>query len=141
MSVKPCCDCGDLLPLARFPRHRSSNDGRASRCQVCTTARRKQTRDPARERDRRLRRAYGITSEDYRSMGATQGWRCPVCGEGPASGGRLVVDHDHVSGLPRGLLHSTCNAALGLLADDPAVLERAAAYLSRTADLRAQVLG
>ncbi|MEU7168388.1 endonuclease VII domain-containing protein [Streptomyces morookaense] len=141
MSVKPCRDCGDLLPLARFPRHRSSGDGRTSRCRACSAARRKRDHDPSRERERRLWRAYGITGADYRVMGAAQGWRCPVCGEKPSAGGRLVVDHDHVSGLPRGLLHSTCNAALGLLADDPAVLERAAAYLSRTADLRAQVLG
>ncbi|WP_116210122.1 endonuclease VII domain-containing protein [Streptomyces olivoreticuli] len=141
MSVKPCRECGDLLPLARFPRHRSSADGRTTRCLACTAARRKRARDPARERERRLWRAYGITGEDYRTMGAAQGWRCLVCGDRPPIGGRLVVDHDHVSGLPRGLLHSTCNAALGLLADNPAVLEAAAVYLSRTADLRAQVHG
>jgi hypothetical protein len=83
--------------------------------------------------------AYGITGEEYRRMGARQRWRCLVCGERAPKGVRLVVDHDHVSGYVRGLLHSECNAALGLLGDDPATLERAARYLSLSRELRAQV--
>ncbi|NEB35894.1 endonuclease VII domain-containing protein [Streptomyces sp. SID14515] len=139
MAVKRCPDCKDVLPLARYPRHARSADGRTARCRVCTGIRRKTTRDPARERERRLWAAYGITGEEYRRMGAAQRWRCLVCGERAPKGVRLVVDHDHVTGYVRGLLHSECNAALGLLGDCPAVLERAGRYLSRAVDLRSQV--
>ncbi|WP_439428031.1 endonuclease domain-containing protein [Micromonospora sp. LA-10] len=38
--------------------------------------------------------------------------RCAVCGETPVRGG-LVRDHDHSSGLMRGLLCSSCNTAEG----------------------------
>ncbi|MER5886831.1 endonuclease VII domain-containing protein [Streptomyces sp. NPDC001941] len=139
--MKTCPDCGDLLPLARFPRHARSADGRTTRCRVCTAARRKAARDPARERERRLWAVYGITGAEYRAMGARQRWRCLVCGERAPEGVRLVVDHDHVTGHVRGLLHSECNAALGLLGDDPATLERAARYVSLARDLRSQVEG
>ncbi|MFK0290305.1 endonuclease VII domain-containing protein [Streptomyces sp. NPDC090442] len=139
MTVKPCGDCRDLLPLARFPKHVRSADGRTGRCRVCTAVRRKRARNPARERERRLWTAYGITGDEYRAMGARQCWRCLVCGERAPKGVRLVVDHDHATGRVRGLLHSECNAALGLLRDRPDWLERAARYVSRHAEPRTQV--
>jgi Recombination endonuclease VII len=39
------------------------------------------------------------------------------------------IDHDHVTGTVRGVLCFTCNAALGQLQDDPAIIRRAAAYV------------
>jgi hypothetical protein len=47
----------------------------------------------------------------------------------------LAIDHDHVTGDIRGLLCHACNVALGLLNDDPELLEAAAGYL-RTASRR-----
>jgi Autographiviridae endonuclease VII len=45
--------------------------------------------------------------------------------------GLLCVDHDHVSGHVRGLLCGQCNAAVGLLLDDPQIINRAADYVAR----------
>jgi hypothetical protein len=39
------------------------------------------------------------------------------------------VDHDHATGRVRGLLCAACNAALGLLQDNPRVILSAADYL------------
>lgn len=42
------------------------------------------------------------------------------------------ADHKHVvPPIPRGLLCSPCNRALGLLKDDPALLRKAAAYIEK----------
>ena len=65
-------------------------------------------RDPERERDLRLQRLYGITSAQYDQMLEAQGGRCAVCRRLPGKT-RLNVDHDHKTGLVRGLLCWTCN--------------------------------
>jgi hypothetical protein len=52
-------------------------------------------------------------------MLAEQGGVCPLCGK-PVDmtiKGEAVVDHDHVTGLIRGTLHRSCNAAEGKVAN------------------------
>jgi hypothetical protein len=41
----------------------------------------------------------------------------------------MVIDHDHATGKARGMICNSCNAALGLIGDDPETLMRLAAYL------------
>jgi hypothetical protein len=62
-----------------------------------------------------------------------QGGVCAACGlpENRMNArlkGRLHVDHDHVTGQVRGLLCANCNAALGLLRDEPQRIEALLAY-------------
>lgn len=45
---------------------------------------------------------------------ATQGGMCALCGESVLAG-EAVGDHEHSSGLMRGVLHRGCNAMLGHL--------------------------
>ena len=87
--------------------------------------------------DKHLRRTYGINVQVYGMMHAEQSGLCALCQnpERPArnkAGTRLlVVDHHHESGEVRGLLCRNCNAAIGLLGEDPAVLAAAIIYLTR----------
>lgn len=76
-------------------------------------------------RDRYLRRTYGISEDDYERM-ARNG--CMLCGRRGKTRA-LHVDHDHVSGRVRGVLCWRHNRAIEMFNDDPALLERAAAYL------------
>lgn len=80
---------------------------------------------------------YGITGAEYESMVAQQGGACAICSKPEVErhqGGKLkslVVDHNHSTGLIRGLLCSVCNKAIGLLDDDRSRLLAAVAYLDR----------
>lgn len=58
-----------------------------------------------------------------------QGGVCAICLGPPSAFDCYCVDHDHVTGKIRGLLCSKCNSAIGLLQDDPNVVDRAAIYL------------
>lgn len=108
------------------------------------------TRDPAaeaaaearakRSRSGNLRWKYGIDEDEFDLMERAQAGVCAICGlpervKRRGKLARLSVDHDHATGRVRGLLCTTCNAAMGLLRDDAdtilAFAERAVKYLSR----------
>ena len=80
-------------------------------------------------------RRYGITPEDYAVMFAEQEGRCYICGREETTLGNsgrvrhLSVDHDHATGRVRRLLCTRCNPMVGYAGDNPAILEKAAAYL------------
>lgn len=77
-----------------------------------------------------LKRLYGLSVSQYRAMQAAQGHRCLICHRRPARGhDGWQVDHDHETGLVRGLLCGMCNRGLGHFGDDPDLLRKAAAYL------------
>lgn len=82
---------------------------------------------------REVRRRYGLTMDQYRTLWRDQGGKCAICeqSERTARNRLLCVDHDHESGAVRGLLCSQCNRAIGLLGDSPATLLKAASYVAR----------
>src|SRR5665811_574341 len=68
----------------------------------------------------------------YQELFEQQHGLCAICEGAPTGGhGRLCIDHDHATGQFRGLLCSKCNSAIGLLGDNPVVVDRAAAYLRK----------
>jgi hypothetical protein len=121
-ETKVCIHCGREKPLAEFrPNYRKI--GRRNECERCFSI-------------IAVCRRYGITREQYEEMWTRQGGRCAICNrlgsEVHARGKavlRLAVDHDHETGVVRGLLCNGCNLGLGGFDDDPEALERAAAYL------------
>lgn len=81
-------------------------------------------------------RAFGLTAQGYVNMLEAQKGRCLICEKvetvtnGPSGKLRdMAIDHCHTTGKIRGLLCSACNTGIGLLQDDPALLDKAAAYL------------
>lgn len=61
-------------------------------------------------------RKYGLTEDDYQKMVRAQNGCCVICSrtaEHQKRIQRLVVDHDHATGLVRGLLCASCNMRLG----------------------------
>ncbi len=73
---------------------------------------------------------FGITIEKYESLLKEQGGMCALCGSPPtAKKYRLSIDHDHSTGIVRGLLCNKCNLGLGLLGDSMESIMRVAEYL------------
>ena len=60
------------------------------------------------ERDYVLLSRYGLTEADYEMMFRQQSGRCAIC-QKESERRRLCVDHDHESGVVRGLLCDRCN--------------------------------
>lgn len=113
---------------------------------VVRAAQRKRARDKIRidpERSRRLtlrtrnkdlRIRYGITLAEYDARLSAQGGVCACCqsaAPGYPSGRSFAVDHDHETGVIRGLICSKCNKGIGLLGDNAAGVAKALAYLRR----------
>lgn len=80
--------------------------------------------------DRRARlKSYGLTEAEYERMWVEQLGVCAICHRPDPTHQNLVVDHDHETGLVRGLLCHPCNTALGIVRDDPEHLTRMVSYL------------
>lgn len=76
-----------------------------------------------------LRKKFGLTDVEYYTLLDSQGGACAICRMVPKKQ-NLAVDHDHKTGVIRGLLCSTCNhQMLGGAKDDVEILRRAVAYL------------
>ena len=84
-----------------------------------------------RQRKYQLRDKYGITEEDYAHILNEQDGACAICKTKSPTGKwkRFAVDHCHITGDVRGLLCNECNRGMGLLKDDPDLLDKAAYYL------------
>lgn len=98
-------------------------------CKICCRrqARNSYHRYRTKQIERRLNRKYGLTSVEYDRMVAAQSGLCGICGVKPST--KLHIDHDHVTGLVRGLLCGGCNRMLGFAGDNPARLQSAILYL------------
>jgi len=90
---------------------------------------------------RRSLTAAGITLEQYESILAAQDGLCAICGNPPNGQGRLHIDHDHETGMARGLLCSNCNPGLGYFKDDPERLRLAIEYLERCRERNVEPMG
>lgn len=115
-GFKYCRTCETIKPLTDFPTRKRSTDGAYFRCRDC--ARRF-------DREQHLAKNYSMGTIQVEAMLAEQDGRCAICLTAQA----IHIDHDHATGKVRGMLCFRCNAALGQLADDPATVRRAAAYL------------
>lgn len=138
--VKTCTKCGVEKDLDEFTSHVRQKDGKQSRCRACAAvgnmqwARANPEKVAARSRRYRLKKRYGITTDDYDQMFVEQDGACAICGSKPESprnqgDANLSVDHDHESGQVRGLLCHPCNRSIGLIGDHN--LAAAAAYIEK----------
>lgn len=87
----------------------------------------------ARNNQKRRLARHGLTQAELDHLRLTQKNVCALC-HNPAKGRKdLHIDHDHDTGVVRGLLCSGCNIALGLFKENTLTLTRAVAYLIASA--------
>lgn len=144
-ATQACRICARVLPLSGFRRQPTAKLGVDARCKKCESeySREWNMRNADRYYEKHLLRKFGITLSEYEALAELQGGVCAICGELPTGQrnrrrgeqrvfrARLVVDHDHSTGEVRGLLCNNCNAGIGVLNDDPALIRRALNYLER----------
>ena len=156
-GTKVCCKCGKEKPVSEFHKDKNSSDGYTYQCKECRNAKykeyyhsnidkmkekRENTKeyrkeyysDPERKfqyRKRYIEREFGIKYEQYDKMLEAQEGVCTICGkpETKPNAKYLAVDHNHETGVIRGLLCNNCNRALGLLGDNVETLQNAINYL------------
>lgn len=158
---KKCKGCGQTKVLDEFHRHSETKDSRRHKCKTCVSkiehdryakllpkAKRarinrnvewqKNNHASVLASGRKYKRkwAYGLYDDKYQAMLRSQNSSCAICGKHETASRKgtlmqLCVDHDHDTGKIRELLCMRCNRALGLLRDDPAILDKAAAYLRK----------
>lgn len=81
----------------------------------------------------KLKSRYGITLEQYNQILINQGNKCPICSCQFSSTEyyrRPNIDHCHRTDKIRGILCHKCNTGIGLLNDNPKLLQNAIKYLS-----------
>lgn len=126
--TKICNDCRIEKPLTEFGKVSNAKDGRNWYCKSCWSLRNKESRERhGGARRYHLRRRYGVEPEEVVTMIEEQGGRCAICrARSPEH-----VDHDHQTGVVRGVLCYTCNAGLGSFHDSVEELRRAIEYLEQ----------
>ena len=83
-------------------------------------------------KDKNLKRAYGISIEEYNKLFGLQKGCCAICGKSQNDFDYFLnIDHDHITGRVRGLLCRDCNQALGHLHDNVELLNKAIEYLNK----------
>ena len=119
-SEKFCRGCSTTLPIGLFNLRSGRKNGRASRCKQCVSRTNKEysTKNAGRSRRANLKSKYQMTEEQYFAILSAQDGHCGLCkntvsGRGDSSW--LVVDHDHITGVVRGLLCHNCNVAVGMI--------------------------
>lgn len=129
---KQCRECLRWLSVDSFAKVKNNADGLATLCQKCKVKY---------DRETGVKFRYGLSWDEYIEAIEMQGGECPICAL-PLDPALAVVDHDHAccpgtrtcGKCVRGILHSRCNSALGMLKDSVDNAQRAATYLRKNHD-------
>ena len=131
--MKKCPKCKINLPISAFCKSSKRKDGLHIWCKNCCNEIKKQQYVKNRRaavrllsRKAKLKKAYGITVQEYDELLKKQHGVCAIC-EKPETQisnkkygtiDKLRVDHDHKTNRVRGLLCSKCNQGLGIFQDN-----------------------
>ena len=143
-----CTKCKNFKLADGFAKDSKKINGLTSQCKHCRNTQRKQhyyqnyehslqrvktyrknnvDKVKASNRNTKLKRAYGITQEQFFEMSIKQEHKCACCGRET----KLVVDHCHTTGKVRELLCNNCNTALGLLNEDNTIIQSLSNYIRK----------
>lgn len=114
-EFKGCSSCKKTLPASEFFVNNDMATRLSPACKSCN-------------RNKVRARKYGIGESWILRIESTK--ECEVCKKA-ISGKEKHLDHDHATGLPRGVLCAQCNTMIGLARDSRLILAAAGTYLSR----------
>ncbi len=137
VKTKFCLKCECEYPLDNFfSRGGKRKNELQAYCKECyREVKRDQNRaKPHLQRNRALRKNYGIEPEDFAAMLEKQNGVCLICGKPETALFRgkvrqLSVDHNHKTKQIRGLLCIKCNSLIAMADDNVNTLVKAIRYL------------
>ncbi len=121
---KICNVCNRLLPVDQFAKNQNGKNNRTVRRPSCNDCR--EIIDgvgvPA-----GLKREWEKVKPNYTI------WECPICKKKTIPGitSKVVLDHNHETGIPRAWICDSCNTGLGRFKDDINLLQCAIDYLKK----------
>jgi hypothetical protein len=120
--------CKETKPIEMFVREARQYSGYGFTCKPCHRNKQK----------KRSVTKFGLTLDQFEDLKRKQRGACAICGAsvGNARGrgggpSRLAIDHDHSTGIVRGLLCIRCNTGIGLFEERVDLLEATRRYLSK----------
>jgi hypothetical protein len=135
-----CRTCFKTKPSIEFMRAAKTRSGFETECRECIRAR--DRRRYQRDKKKRLEQSkfgqikwkYGLSKSDWEAMIQSAGGKCEICNsefvfDKPRSHNRPCVDHNHETGVVRGILCARCNQGLGLFCESVDSIKSAAKYL------------
>ena len=137
--MKTCTKCGTSKKLSEFHKRTASKDGKASQCTTCLNTKQLKARTsrPDYTRNANLKARFDMSIEEYNVIFLKQRGKCAICDKAETSTNNkgvikwLSVDHNHSTGIIRGLLCSNCNVGIGLLQDSVKIMKSAIKYLNK----------
>ena len=135
LKEKNCNKCNIIKELKNFYFTKNQSTGTKyyhSRCVQCYNI-----YDYKIDKNSKLKKAYGISLQDYNELLTKQNGKCSICGVDNNGYYRkklraFAVDHCHTTSKIRGLLCSDCNTGIGLLKDNIDLLNNAIKYLNNS---------
>lgn len=139
METKTCNICEELKPIDSFKLGKTYKGGYRPQCIECSRKynnkmhhkhKHKRPYDYEQDKDNKLKRAYGISYQEYLYILEAQEGKCAICGTTDTGKRKaFAVDHCHTCSEVRGLLCSNCNTAIGSLKEDLDIMQRAMDYV------------
>lgn len=126
-GTKICSTCKIWKSTEEFYQSKISYTGFAYVCKPCTKIEAKEFRDTVGpEFKQRISlnhkfRNYGLTPDQVANLPK----ECEICGET----NNLHIDHEHATGLVRGILCGGCNRGIGMLRENISSIQSAIQYL------------
>lgn len=129
----------------RYEQYPDTKAGYSTKCKICVNKDRRIYRAENLQKcndadtNSRFKRTYGIDITQYNQIFLNQEGCCAGCKTHQYELKRkLVVDHNHETGVIRGLLCNNCNRGLGLLKDNSNVLLNLSNYITKSSELAAK---
>lgn len=139
-SKRTCTKCLSEKGLVFFPKTAFGRTGRDTICKKCKYEDKKQRHPskPKKEKVAETPRDYqrlfyrGVSAIAFKAIFDSQNGLCGICEKSMDFLAKdTCLDHDHATGLVRGILCGRCNLGIGHLKDNTEVLHRAISYLEK----------
>ena len=145
MRRKKCYKCQKYKVPRFFHKNKAQADGYSNTCARCFNFMRREgelkrpsesrrlsyLRNRGNQKDAELKKAYGISLQEFNDLRVKQDFLCAICSKHETESNKgLHTDHCHETKKIRGLLCNSCNLAIGMMKHNITLLSKAIQYLS-----------